>query len=238
MFYNFVLCYFLDRARRVEFTNTVLSFDQRKRLVARFPTQELTEIFPDMSSLNVSLEDFRFKPGNVSFDELVVIATLTRHLKPKIVFEFGTFDGNTTLQMARNSPSDCVIYTLDLPEGQHRAMLRLDPGDTLMMGNSMVRFQGREEARKIRVLRSDSATYDYSSLRKKVDLVFIDGAHSYEYVANDTEKGLEMLARGGVIVWHDYMVWNDVTDYLNERSGRLSLKHIRGTSLVMLENTK
>jgi len=36
-----------------------------------------------------------------------------------------------------------------------------------------------------------------------MDLVFVDGYHSYEYVKNDTEKGWEMLRPGGIIAWHD-----------------------------------
>jgi hypothetical protein len=36
-----------------------------------------------------------------------------------------------------------------------------------------------------------------------MDLIFVDGAHSYEYVKNDTVKGLEMLRPGGIIAWHD-----------------------------------
>lgn len=36
-----------------------------------------------------------------------------------------------------------------------------------------------------------------------MDFVFVDGFHCYEYVKNDTEKGLEMLRPGGIIAWHD-----------------------------------
>ena len=36
-----------------------------------------------------------------------------------------------------------------------------------------------------------------------MDFVFVDGAHNYDYVKNDSEKGWRMLRRGGIIAWHD-----------------------------------
>jgi hypothetical protein len=63
--------------------------------------------------------------------------------------------------------------------------------------------------------------------------VFIDGAHSAEYLENDTALALRMVRPGGIIVWHDYMVWNDVTTFLNAFSLRHTLQHLAGTSLVV-----
>ncbi|MBL8012699.1 MAG: class I SAM-dependent methyltransferase, partial [Candidatus Omnitrophica bacterium] len=52
----------------------------------------------------------------------------------------------------------------------------------------------------------------------KIDLVFIDGNHSYEFVKSDTENALEMLSEKGVIIWHDYdyIIHKDVFRYLNK----------------------
>jgi predicted O-methyltransferase YrrM len=36
-----------------------------------------------------------------------------------------------------------------------------------------------------------------------MDLVFVDGAHTFEYVQNDSQKAWRMLKPGGVVVWHD-----------------------------------
>jgi predicted O-methyltransferase YrrM len=94
------------------------------------------------------------------------------------------------------------------------------------------RFLGTSAEKKIRQILMDSAVYDYSLLKGKIDMIFIDGSHSYEYVQNDTRRALEMCAPNGLILWHDYMIWNDVTDYLNNLSGTLPLRHMRGTSLV------
>ena len=64
-----------------------------------------------------------------------------------------------------------------------------------------------------------------------MDLVFVDGAHSYDYVKNDTEKGLEMLRPGGVIAWHDCNPRHpDLVRYLRTLNRPLNL--VAGTSLA------
>jgi hypothetical protein len=40
--------------------------------------------------------------------------------------------------------------------------------------------------------------------RPEFDLVFIDGDHTYEAVAADTVKALNLLASGGLIAFHDF----------------------------------
>lgn len=48
-------------------------------------------------------------------------------------------------------------------------------------------------------------TYDFKSLHKKFDLIFIDGDHRYEYVKNDTQKVFEhLMHEQTIVVWHDY----------------------------------
>ena len=38
-----------------------------------------------------------------------------------------------------------------------------------------------------------------------MDLVFIDGGHTLELVQNDTKAAKQMVAKYGVIAWHDYL---------------------------------
>jgi len=233
--YNFFICYFVDRPRRVAFVNSVLSFQERQRLSASFPSVELTEIFPATEPLVMTFERYSYRGGNVSFSELGLLAAIVKSSRSRTIFEFGTYDGNTALQLAFNAPEDAVIYTIDLPPASRGARLRLDSGERLAVDSVRVgeRFIGTNAEKKIRQILTDSAVYDYSALKGKVDLIFIDGSHSYEYLENDTRHALEMVAPNGTILWHDYMVWNDVTTYLNQLSRRLPLVHIKGTSLVV-----
>jgi predicted O-methyltransferase YrrM len=54
-------------------------------------------------------------------------------------------------------------------------------------------------------LEANTKDFDFSSLRKKYDLIFIDGDHSYEMVLNDTRKVFkDLVHENTVVVWHDY----------------------------------
>jgi predicted O-methyltransferase YrrM len=41
--------------------------------------------------------------------------------------------------------------------------------------------------------------------RKKIDLLFIDGDHTYEGVKADFEKYLPLVKKGGLIAFHDIL---------------------------------
>ncbi len=49
--------------------------------------------------------------GNVSDFEIGVINRLVKYNNPKTLFEIGTFDGRTTLNMAAHSGGDALVYT-------------------------------------------------------------------------------------------------------------------------------
>ena len=63
----------------------------------------------------IRLLNFDVRCGNVSHFELLTIASMIATQKPHVLLEIGTFDGNTTLQMALNAPDTAIIHTLDLP---------------------------------------------------------------------------------------------------------------------------
>ncbi|MHC5063700.1 MAG: class I SAM-dependent methyltransferase [Planctomycetota bacterium] len=208
--------------------------------VSELPMASLHEIAkPDHS---VSLANFEGRDGNVSLYELLVISSLVRSRAPKTLLEIGTFDGNTSLQMAVNSPEDAKVYTLDLPPDVAAASAELDPMDRAYIEDEgkqqRRRYEDSSQAHKVVQLIGDSASFDFKAqfAERKVDLAFIDGSHSYEYVQNDTEKVLELLAPEGVVLWHDYKpAWPGVIKYLEERMSDLPLRRIRGTSLVFLD---
>jgi hypothetical protein len=56
----------------------------------------------------------------------------------------------------------------------------------------------------------DSMTFDFSSLNKKFDLIFVDGDHSFKAVKRDTQNVFKLLKdENSVIVWHDYGLSED-----------------------------
>lgn len=152
-----------------------------------------------------------FQPGNQDTGGLLRLVSIAKAIDAKTVFEIGTYNGLTALTLAMNLPT-ATIHTLDLPRGQAPA-LPLFAHDHLNLNRFDGRvFDGRPEAERIVQHLGDSAEFDFVSLSRKCDLVYIDGAHSYEYVANDTTRAFEIVSGNGVVVWDDY--WRRVPDVM------------------------
>src|SRR5258706_10065826 len=60
--------------------------------------------------------------GETPVEDLMVICALARIKGPRQVFEFGTFTGNTTLNLAMNTPDGTSIFTLDLSPDERAEM--------------------------------------------------------------------------------------------------------------------
>lgn len=207
------------------------------------PVIALAEVVPE--NIDFQLRAAVRTGGNTSLLETVTIAKLVRANSPRTLFEIGTFDGRTTVNMAANSPADSRVYTLDLPREQLNATeLPLEPGDHLWIDKEIsgARYRGTDVEGKITQLYGDSALFDFSPYFGAVDFIFIDGSHSYEYVLKDSETALRLLRDGrGVIVWHDYGPCEGATRALNELYAQggvfQGLRRIEGTSLGYLRLT-
>jgi predicted O-methyltransferase YrrM len=203
--------------------------------------EELTDNFPQRAQFSISIP-WELKPQNhlnaYYRHEIEVMAMLCRWQNPKIAFEFGTFEGFTTLVMAMNSPSDAMIYTLDLPlKEPFKTKFTLEYyNNTFVNARGKLYFRGTQYEPKICTLYADSAEFDESPLRNKVDLIFVDGNHQAEYIANDTQKAFSMCSSNGIILWHDYKTsWPDVTPFLENLSLEKKLFHIKGTNYVFFQ---
>jgi len=62
--------------------------------------------------------------------------------------------------------------------------------------------------------------------------VFIDGNHAAPFVVQDSKNAMKLCKRGGLILWHDYGEWPDVTAVLDRDYPGARL--IAGTSLAMM----
>ena len=196
------------------------------------------------NSITVTLTELTPVDGNVSHVELVIIASLVRKTNPNLSFEIGTFDGRTALNMALNQNQGTEIVTLDLPAAEIESAIKpLEASDIkyILKDASGSRFAHRQSSARIVQIYGDSAKYDFSKYKNKVDLMFVDGSHSYDYILNDSYIALSLVRQGGVILWHDYDTpyWYGVTGALNDlftqRSEFQNMKHISGTSLCVLQ---
>lgn len=173
-----------------------------------------------------------FEPGNQDVAGLGHIASLAAFLEAKMAFEIGTFNGRTALTLAMNMPGG-TVHTLDLAPEDDPA-LKVDGHDHLLIHRTAKHvYAGRPEAQRIVQHFADSARFDYSPYAGCCGLVYIDGAHSYEYVASDTEAAFLMLGERAAIIWDDY--WRPaeaVVRYLDSRRD-LELFRLPGSRLVL-----
>lgn len=172
--------------------------------------------------------------ANISDYEAFVLAALVMEADPATAFEFGTFDGFSAWIIAANSRA--TVWTLDLPAGA--VLAGGEPGDAeatrelAEVGGAGVLV--RDHRRVIQLL-GDSATFDFSPYRGKMDFVFVDGNHAARWVEADTRHALEMVTPHGMIVWHDCdrrhpAVW----DCLTRLAERLPIRSVPGTRFAVL----
>ena len=183
-----------------------------------------------------------WRQGASYITDLVNLCLLCQIKKPQTVFEIGTLDGFSALHFALNTPPETVVYTLDLPrDGSISPSLHTTIVDDSMMHSYLSGrgycFANEEVAKKIVCLQGDSASFDFSPYLGSVDLFFIDGAHSYEYVRSDTLNAVRCSRRGGVVVWHDFgrMGVNGVSRWISELSRSRRILSTPGGSLAFME---
>jgi len=146
--------------------------------------------------------------------ELELLAAALMITRARVVFEIGTFCGNTTLHLAANS-QDCEVFTLDAPE-EVLEKARLTEGYSGPPAANLaelyewrkqfpMEFAGTPWEKKIICLKGDSRTFDFSRWYDSVDVVLIDGDHSREAVDADSWNAYRMARPNrGIIAWHDY----------------------------------
>ncbi len=180
------------------------------------------------------------KDGNIELDELAIINGIIRKEDPNKIFEIGTFDGRTTLNMANSSNDKCQIYTLDLPHNEIDKTKNIvnDYDKTLIdkdiCGERIIKSD-LNCRHKINQLYGDSAIFDFKPFYGSIDLVFIDGAHDYENALSDSKTALDLIGNNGVILWHDYKIDVPVVDAieaLKQIHPELNIYHINATNIA------
>ncbi len=167
------------------------------------------------------------------------MAGLCRLVGAKRFFEFGTHHGITAWTVAHNNP-EITVHTLDVPPGKtlRGVKLQVDAGERSFSGDGSKRgeaFRDTPEAARIVSLYGDSATFDYAPYEGCMDVIYVDGGHSYDCVVNDTRAAQRMLKKGGLVVWDDYPSWPGVYAALTEFASSLpgQMFHIVTTRLVV-----
>ena len=165
---------------------------------------------------------------------MLIVAAL-RVVGARKIFEFGTFMGANTLNMAMNTPPDAKIFTLDLGEEceteQHSSDAPLSRAH--LASKTMLDFHGSAVEGKIKTLSGNSQSYDFSSWKGSMDFIFIDGGHDLATLSADTGNAFEMAGNPSCTMWHDYgnREYPELTRYLDRIAVDREIFHIEDTML-------
>lgn len=197
---------------------------------------------PDLDRVAVSLvmqHDVLLPPGawfqraNQNAAGLIFLVSLAKTLRARSIFEIGTYNGLTAYTLASNLP-EATIYTLDLPVATEPA-LPLFIGDELHLPSQAARLHERRETPgRIVQLEGDSALFDYSSYEGCCEVVYVDGAHSRDYVVSDSDVAFRLASSCSAIVWDDYTRGiTGVAEALDALAATRQLFRVPGTRLVV-----
>lgn len=213
--------------------SALLNDDGVATALERLPERPLHELFPGIEDVEVHVHP-RFGAWTLPYGETYALAAITAHLRPEQVFEIGTFTGQGTRILAENSSGSATVYTLDLPPDRLRLPgMESEPPEhqAARIGEA---FKGTPAASKIKQLYGDSAQFDYSPFEGKVDLAFVDGVHTFEYVSGDSRAALRMLKPMGVVVWDDCSAeLPGVVKALAELSHEIPIVRVSSTRLAV-----
>jgi predicted O-methyltransferase YrrM len=133
--------------------------------------------------------------------EILRFAHLVQKWSPRILVEIGTHAGGTFFVLCRCAHPDATVISIDLPGA------RFSGGRPKFIERLLPRMPLRTQ--KLCCLRGDS--HDSKSVSwlkevlqgRQVDVMLIDGDHSYAGVKQDFEMYSTFVRRGGIVAFHD-----------------------------------
>jgi hypothetical protein len=134
-----------------------------------------------------------------SFREREVLCKYT--INADSIVEIGVFEGVNTLNFAKHSNTDAMIFAID---PFFKGNLGVNYGELI----AKRLWKRQNVTRKISIIRGLS--WDViEQIPDGIDLVFIDGDHSFEGVKRDFDLYSKKIHLGGVIALHDARVFDN-----------------------------
>ena len=163
-----------------------------RELVRVSPGGRLLELTPEgLVDIGISTQPV---VASQQLDEIIPALERIERLRPQRVCEIGTAAGGTLYLLTRVSAPDALVVSIDLVIAPHTRALRerlARPGQRVvsLAGDS----QSEETALRLERLLDG----------QQLDVLFIDGDHSYDGVRADFERYSPLVRSGGIVALHD-----------------------------------
>lgn len=207
-----------------------------ERQLNSIPVITLDEILGARKA-HIHFEVQKYEDGTLPTREIVPLLSLLVAENPKEVLEIGTFNGHTTRLMAANLPGG-IVHTVDLPvdfSENGRGTDGIPKDDFHLIQKRVVGrdFKGQPVESRIRQHFGDTARIDFQEFGQP-GFFFIDGAHTYEYCKQDSEKCYALCGGQGTFLWHDCdQSHPGVLAFIHEwRAAGRNILRIDGTALA------
>ena len=168
----------------------------RKYLKKKYGTEQLktVDINAFLADRKGAIESYAFLDGSSLITDLVLLRSIARSYPNCEYLEIGTWRGESIVNVAK--------------EAKHCTSINLSPDDIVALGYDKQYADLHscliKNVTNITQIYSNSLKFDFHSLNKKFDLIFVDGDHNYETVKSDSAKVYELLRNDdSMIVWHD-----------------------------------
>lgn len=167
----------------------------------QLPTVDLNVLFPNFSE---TVNNYTYLEGTSLVTDIALLKSLARQFPDCNYLEIGSWRGESLSNVAEVAKK-CISITLSPAEMK-----------ALNMNEEFVKAHGlfSKNLSNVSKIEHNSQTFDFSTLKERFDLVFIDGDHSYEGVKLDTEK-IPLLVKdnSSIVVWHDYGNYTERPNY-------------------------
>jgi predicted O-methyltransferase YrrM len=178
---NMPINHFIELFKQVTFT---LDFPRRRKLWRKFEKLNDKNDYYDFA-VNVY-------PSCQIKSEIVQFLEFAEEYRPKVICEIGTFEGGTNFLLGQSISSVDTIIGVDL-----------------FCANVSLLSTFSKVGKKHHYIRGSS--YSKETVQKvknalgnkTIDLLFIDGDHSYEGVKKDYEMYLPLISKKALVVFHD-----------------------------------
>lgn len=163
-----------------------------------------------------------FVPGWFHEGGAVVMFALMRARPPRTVVEIGSYLGRSTIFFAlvlkEVNPRGRVV-AIDPHTGDRQQLqgLSTDRLATFALFRQHCRAAGVEDLIEAHLATSLEVASEWSG---PIDLLYVDGWHSYDAVLADGEAWLSHLSPQGVVIFDDYVVYDEVRAAVDELAGR------------------
>ncbi|MEW6145499.1 MAG: class I SAM-dependent methyltransferase [Thermodesulfobacteriota bacterium] len=138
-----------------------------------------------------------------------ILYSIARNLRPRTIVEIGTFIGYSTICFAQamedNRQGAGTVYGIDLfqPHAKHPLFLKQDVENPLQLAEENSRKSGLEHRIVFLKGSSHELAGDLLSRIDSIDILFIDGDHTFNGVLRDYNLYHAKVRKNGLIIFHD-----------------------------------